>query len=190
MKKIESWYSVPGPSRGSGSGNNENDSGMILGGASGGGGGDIVKDGGVQQLLHHIDMPGVVGERGDGGVSGAGDGVTSGGGGGEHCFIDVEEKKALTRFLNSLFHDDISLARHFPLDVNSDDLFKKQSDGLILIKLLNHIKSGTVPSEYINSRADLSVFQKMENLNRVIEGAKSLGCILVNIGSRDIMDGR
>jgi hypothetical protein len=49
---------------------------------------------------------------------------------------------------------------------------------------------GCIDMKVVHKGDNLSIYQKTENLNLVISVAKSLGCQLVNIGSKDIIDGR
>jgi hypothetical protein len=104
--------------------------------------------------------------------------------------VDPEETRAFSSYINALFPGDETLKVHLPLDVDGDDLFKKQNDGLILVKLVNNIKEGTIAEGEIHKGKKITVFQKAENVVKVLDGAKRLGCIMVNIGAKDIMDGR
>ena len=68
-----------------------------------------------------------------------------------HTFAE-EEKIAFSSHINQCLGHDPVLARHLPLDVNSNDLFEKSHDGLILCKLINHAVSDTIDDRAINKR--------------------------------------
>lgn len=108
----------------------------------------------------------------------------------ENHSIDPEEVRAFCVFFNTLFSGDPLLQHLLPLDVGNDDLFNKQQDGLLLIQLLNHTRPGIAPEKKFHSSPTMSIFQKLENLNLVIDCANQLGCKLVNIDARIIFDGR
>lgn len=80
--------------------------------------------------------------------------------------------------------------RHLPLDVESDDLFRKCSDGLLLCKLINLASMDTIDERALNTKGTINVYQKSENINLALNAAKSIGCQIVNIGAQDIMDGK
>jgi hypothetical protein len=105
-------------------------------------------------------------------------------------YYSLEETKAFTTHINNSFPNDELLAKYLPMDVNSEDLFQKLQDGLILMKLVNLIVPGTIPEKSMNKKDPLSIFQKQENLNQVISGAASVGCQIVNIGGQDIIAGK
>ena len=63
-------------------------------------------------------------------------------------------------------------------------------DGLILTKLINYGYPDTIDESKINKGANMSIYQKQENLNMVLAGAKAIGVQLVNIGGQDIIAGR
>ena len=107
--------------------------------------------------------------------------------------IQTDEKVTLCNFVNKLLDDDEQLigSRHIPLNSNpqSEDLFEKVKDGLILIKLINKAKPGTIKLNRASVEPS-NRFQINENLNLVISGAHSMGLKAVNIGAQDIADGR
>jgi hypothetical protein len=106
--------------------------------------------------------------------------------------VDSEDKIAMGVFINSFLSEDALLLKmgHVPLDPASDDIFAKMEDGLLLIKLINLVKPDFVDSKSYNKNQKLNVYQKMENLNTAVAAAGRLGCHTVNIGARDIFEGR
>ena len=104
--------------------------------------------------------------------------------------LDIEETDGFINYINQIFHDDPLLSRHLPLQTGTNDLFEKVSDGLIFFKLINLAVSGTIAISAMNTGESLSIFQKTENLNVVLRAALAVGCIVVNIGARDIIDAK
>jgi hypothetical protein len=113
----------------------------------------------------------------------------SGLGGSEHT-IEVEESVAFAVHINHCLKDDVVAKRHLPLNPESDDLFDKLEDGLILIGLINMVKPGTVDMKMVNKGLKLNVYKIQENLNLALRGAEKIGCHVVNIGSNDIIEKR
>jgi hypothetical protein len=111
---------------------------------------------------------------------------------GTHHSFAAEEAAAFSNLINSQLEHD-SLAAHFlPLNPSSDDIFKKQVDGLILARLINVAQPGTIDEKKLNKHSgshEMSVFQRNENLNVVVAAAKTIGCHVVNIGAQDISEG-
>jgi len=59
-----------------------------------------------------------------------------------------------------------------------------------MCKLVNSAVLGTIDESKINRKANLNIFQKTENVNIAIAGAKKIGCILVNMNPQLIFDKR
>jgi len=68
-------------------------------------------------------------------------------------------------------------------------LFEKVDDGLLLCKLINDAIPGTIDERVLNKGANLTQFHKNENQNVAINSAKAIGCNVVNIGGKDLIDG-
>lgn len=107
----------------------------------------------------------------------------------EH-YYSKEETIAFSTHINNCLGDDPLLARHFPLDVETEDIFQKLGDGLILMRLINSAHPGTIDEKKINKQANMSIYQKQENLNIIVPAAKRIGAQIVNIGGQDIISGR
>ena len=56
--------------------------------------------------------------------------------------------------------------------------------------MINLAAVGAIQESRLNKRKNLNVFQKTENINIALAGAKSIGCVVINIGAQDILDGR
>jgi hypothetical protein len=106
-------------------------------------------------------------------------------GGSEHSYSE-EEAVAFACHVNNCLGTDPDLADVLPLDPHSDDIFTKHHNGMIFSKLINLVEPGTVT---LNKNKKLNIYQKNENMNKVIEGAKKIGCVVVNIGPTDLIDG-
>ena len=68
----------------------------------------------------------------------------------------------------------------------ADNLYERLSDGVVLTRLINFVKANTIDERKLNTKTTMSVYQRNENLNEVIRGARGIGCIVVNIGAEDI----
>ena len=99
---------------------------------------------------------------------------TTGAGGASHTFSE-EEKHAFAMHINQCLADDELMARHMPLNIESDDLFTKGTDGILFCKLINSAVADTIDERAINKKASLSIYQKIENLNLALNAAKSIG---------------
>lgn len=56
-------------------------------------------------------------------------------------------------------------------------------------KLINKAYPETIDERSINMRKPLSVYKKIENQNLAINAARGIGCIIVNIGPNDLING-
>lgn len=104
--------------------------------------------------------------------------------------FEDEEKQAFTEHINNLLGDDPVLARHMPMNPDSNDLFEKVHDGLILCKLINAAVYDSIDDRSINTKENMNVYQKTENQNLALNAARSIGCQVINIGAADMIEGR
>jgi len=107
-------------------------------------------------------------------------------------FISKEEQRAFVEYINA--HEKISqdndLVSTGLIPINPDSkLYENVTNGVLLCKLLNAVKPGTVPKAQIKKNPK-TVFESTENQNLVILGAKKLGCSVVNIGPQDLIEGK
>lgn len=109
--------------------------------------------------------------------------------GSEHT-IEVEEQEVFVSFINKTLHGDDLAARHLPLRAETNDLFERVKDGLIFVRLINLAVPGTIDEKAVNKGTTLNIYQMNENLNCVLRAAPIIGLHLVNIGAKDIFDGR
>lgn len=108
--------------------------------------------------------------------------------GGAHSFAD-EEKEAFVNHINSALSDDEHCARHLPINPENMEIFEKCADGIVLCKLINDAVADTIDERVINTKANLNVYQQIENNNLMVNSAKAIGLSVVNIGAQDIIDG-
>ena len=92
--------------------------------------------------------------------------------------------------INLCLEGDADLAHLLPLNVESNDLFEKCSDGLILSKLINCAQFDAIDVRALNRKKLMNIYEKTENLNLAINAAKAIGCQVVNLGARDVIEGR
>lgn len=108
--------------------------------------------------------------------------------------INDEERIEFTRHINSVLADDLDVGDRLPFDVNTFQIFDECRDGLVLSKLINDSVPDTIDTRVLNlpgqRRKVLNNFQMSENANIVINSAKAIGCVVVNVHSEDIIDGK
>jgi hypothetical protein len=97
--------------------------------------------------------------------------------------ISEAEKMGIVEYINSEINAVV--------DPRSDAIFEKTKDGTILARVIDAIKPGTIPIEKLNTdfSSDQKIFKMLQNQQMVLEGAKKLGCNIVNIGGQDLVDG-
>jgi len=110
--------------------------------------------------------------------------------GAQHSFSD-EEKASFVDYINDCLRDDPDL-KHLKLPINPEnmDLFNAVKDGILICKLINASIRGTIDERAINKGANLNTFKITENQNLCINSAKAIGCSVVNVGAKDLMEGK
>ncbi|GFO49374.1 plastin-3 [Plakobranchus ocellatus] len=76
-----------------------------------------------------------------------------------------------------------------PINSESNELFDRCKNGIILCKLINKSAPKTIDERTIN-KTNLSVYRRHENLTLAINSAQSIGCSVVNIGPEDLDAGK
>ncbi|CAH2353682.1 fimbrin [[Candida] railenensis] len=108
--------------------------------------------------------------------------------------INDEERTEFTRHINSVLSDDVDIGSRLPFDTETFQIFDECRDGLVLSKLINDSVPDTIDTRVLNlpnaKRKVLNNFQMSENANIVINSAKAIGCVVVNVHSEDIIDGK
>ncbi|RQM20728.1 hypothetical protein B5M09_004720 [Aphanomyces astaci] len=108
--------------------------------------------------------------------------------GGVHSYSE-EEKAAFAEHINHCLSGDPQLP-YLPMDTSSNALFTSVTDGILLCKLINQAVPDTIDFRAVNIKPKLNLYEKTENLNLVINAAKSIGCSIVNIGPSDLLEGK
>ena len=111
----------------------------------------------------------------------------------KHSFDSMEESQFIGH-INEVLAEDEWLSARFPL--TTETFLDQLNDGIILAKLINHAVEETIDERAINYNAPnaagvakpLSIFQKMENLQIVVNSAKAIGCSIINVGASDIRE--
>lgn len=110
---------------------------------------------------------------------------------GVHSYSDAE-LNAFTQYINENLNKDKDLQGTVPLKVG-EDLFTAVGDGVLLNKLINVAKPGTVDERVINKISEkkkkLNAYEIIENHNLSIQSAAGIGCSTVNIGNKDLSEG-
>ncbi|KAF2071954.1 hypothetical protein CYY_006729 [Polysphondylium violaceum] len=107
-----------------------------------------------------------------------------------HTYHD-EEKQSLVEHVNFLLKEDKLLKSRIPIDPKSDIIFGSLKDGIILCKLINSIKPGTINESSVKmNMVKLNIFEMNVNLEACLRGAKSIGCSIINIGPVDFQEGK
>jgi len=107
----------------------------------------------------------------------------------QHSFNE-DEKEGFVNHINFALGGDKDLGNRIPIDAGTMALFDEVSDGLVLSKLINDSQPGTIDERVLNRGSKLSIYQKTENQNVVINSAKGLGLSVVNIGANDLIEGK
>lgn len=108
--------------------------------------------------------------------------------------INDEERTEFTRHINSVLAGDPHIGDRLPFDTETFQIFDECRDGLVLSKLINDSVDDTIDTRVLNlpsaKKKTLNNFQMSENANIVINSAKAIGCVVVNVHSEDIIDGK
>ena len=100
---------------------------------------------------------------------------------------DVDEKECYCKIINKLFENNEDLKNKIPIDPESNEVFKKIKDGVILAKLVNIAAPGTVDERVITHVPGMTTEEEKANVNLVINSAKSIGC-LIEAKSEDVLN--
>ena len=101
-----------------------------------------------------------------------------------------EERTAYVKVINSALADDPVCKKYLPIDPDSNEVFDRIKDGVILCKLINKAQEGTIDERVINTKDNMNIFQQVENLNLAISAAKSIGLNVIGLNYDQIMDGK
>ncbi|SCU87146.1 LAFA_0E05006g1_1 [Lachancea sp. 'fantastica'] len=107
--------------------------------------------------------------------------------------INEEERTEFTKHINSVLAGDSDIGYKLPFATDTFQLFDECRDGLVLSKLINDSVPDTIDTRVLNwpkNGKRLNNFTASENANIVINSAKAIGCIVVNVHSEDIIEGK
>ncbi|KAK3755785.1 hypothetical protein RRG08_033962 [Elysia crispata] len=99
------------------------------------------------------------------------------------------ETVAFSNWINTNLKADPDCKDVVPINSESNELFDRCKNGIILCKLINKSAPDTIDERTIN-KTNLSVYRRHENLTLAINSAQSIGCSTVNIGPDDLDAGR
>ena len=116
--------------------------------------------------------------------------VTKGDSGMQFQTFSEEERTAYVKVINSSLADDAVCKKYLPIDPESNEVFDRIKDGVILCKLINKAQEGTIDVRVINIKDHMNIFQQVENLNLAISAAKSIGLNVIGLNYDQIMDGK
>ena len=104
------------------------------------------------------------------------------------CKYNVNEKECYCKIINKLLENEEELKSKLPIDPQSDEVFTKIKDGVILAKLINIAEPGTIDERVITKDPKMTIHDNNTNINLVINSAKSIGC-LTEATKDDILNG-
>ncbi|AAS54558.2 AGR069Cp [Eremothecium gossypii ATCC 10895] len=107
--------------------------------------------------------------------------------------INEEERREFTKHINSVLAGDPDIGDRLPFPTDTFQMFDDCRDGLVLSKLINDSVPDTIDTRVLNwpkNGKPLNNFTASENANIVINSAKAIGCIVVNVHSEDIIEGK
>ena len=86
-----------------------------------------------------------------------------------------KEKNRYAKLINKALKDDPDCGSRIPIDPESDELYDKIKDGVILCKLINKCEPDTINEDEIKKNEDMNIFDKYDNLTKAVDGAKKVG---------------
>ena len=116
--------------------------------------------------------------------------VSKGDNGMQFQTFSEEERTAYVKVINSSLADDPICQKYLPIDPDSNEVFDRIKNGVLLCKLINKAQEGTIDERVINTKDNMNIFQQVENLNLAISAAKSIGLNVIGLNYDSIMDGK
>ena len=101
-----------------------------------------------------------------------------------------EERAAYSRVINSYLGNHPICKKYLPINPDSNEVFERIKDGVLLCYLINEAQEGTIDERVINKKDNMNVFQQVENLNLAISAAKSIGLRIIGLNYDNILDGQ
>lgn len=105
--------------------------------------------------------------------------------------IRHSEQLAFSKWINqNLANDpDLNLSTK-PINPETNDLYTRCNDGLVMCKLINFSVPNTIDERSLNKGKTITIYQQLENLELALRSAEAIGCHVVNIRPKDIRDGK
>lgn len=119
--------------------------------------------------------------------------VVGGSTSGSQHTINEEERREFTKHINQTLMDDADIGHYLPFPEDNFQMFDSCRDGLVLSKLINDCVPDTIDTRVLNwpkNGKQLNHFTAGENANIVINSAKAIGCVVVNVHPEDIIEGK
>ena len=99
-----------------------------------------------------------------------------------------EERTAYVKVLNSALADDAVCQKYLPIDPDTNQVFERLKNGILLCYLINKAVPGTIDERVINKKDNMNVFQATENLNLGLSAARSIGVRMSSIDAGTFRD--
>ena len=99
---------------------------------------------------------------------------------GFHTFSE-EERAAFAKIFNTYLANDPVCKKYLPIDPNTNELFSRLKNGILMCKLINRAVPGTIDERVINVKDNMNVFLQYENLNLAISACQSIGISVIGI---------
>lgn len=96
--------------------------------------------------------------------------------------ISIEERAAYTKVINNALAEDEVCKRYLPIDPDTNDIFPRLKNGVLLCKLINKAVPETIDERAICTKENMSVYNESENIKLGLSAAKSIGIKLIGIG--------
>ena len=101
-----------------------------------------------------------------------------------------EERSAFSKVVTQCLIKDPDCKKYFPIDPETNDVFKILCDGVVLCKLVNCAEPGIIDERVINKKQNMNIFLMNENLRLALNASKAIGCQIINIFPETIIDQR
>lgn len=101
--------------------------------------------------------------------------------------VRSEEEMAFANWINSNLVSDPDVKHLLPL--SGKDLYQKITDGILIVKMINHSCPDTIDERAVNKKPN-TVYAKHENLTLALNSAQAIGCNVVNIDAHDLIQGK
>ena len=98
------------------------------------------------------------------------------------------EKNRYAKLINKILKNEPDCEKRIPINPETDELYDKIKDGVILVKLINKCEPDTINEDEIKKNDDMNIFDKFDNLSKAIDGAKKIG-VPSETNADDVLDG-